>query len=355
MEINIDKLHDYCQKSIKKFRKLGKTTKTRDGCYVHIDQGASVLGVAHLDVANTNNHFGSIKIQNKLHVISPRLDDRLGVYLLLDYLPQLGVKCDVLLTEGEEVGNSTGAHFKLPKGKEYNWMFQFDRRGDGAVLYSYDCAEMREKLKKHDIETQIGSFSDISSMQHLGIKGINFGCGYHQEHTDWCYANLDVTKLQAAKFQRFYKENRDTKFKHEQVVTTSYRSAWSSAWDGNYGYTSSYGGYHGYDARDYSWKRGSVWSDKCWGCGCDLPRSKHTLYGGEVCDDCDDILSDQKNSKDFESVDHFQDIDGLCACGDAGCEHSDLELWQKINEAKDYERTRELANLTAIKQIASKK
>ncbi len=48
----------------------------------------------------------------------------------------MGINVDVLLTTGEEMGQSSAAYFD-PGEKKYNWMFQFDRGGTDVVTYDY--------------------------------------------------------------------------------------------------------------------------------------------------------------------------------------------------------------------------
>src|SRR5262249_10213773 len=101
--------------------------------YTFADNGSDVLGVAHLDTVQ-NAHFGSlIKLKGEKVLLSPRLDDRLGVYIITSLLPKFGVTCDWLLTTGEEIGCSSAANFRTDKS--YNWAFSFDRSGDDVVLY----------------------------------------------------------------------------------------------------------------------------------------------------------------------------------------------------------------------------
>ena len=76
-----------------------------------IDRGESVLGVAHLDHVQQAKHFRVEPREEDLVVYNPRLDNRLGVYLLLDLLPELGLGFDVLLTMDEEIGESTASKF----------------------------------------------------------------------------------------------------------------------------------------------------------------------------------------------------------------------------------------------------
>jgi putative aminopeptidase FrvX len=118
---DIKTLKDYCLAPVKEI--LGNEM------YLFIDNNSSVLGVAHADV-----HFPQkqwyFSYNNTLNLaFSPNLDDRLGVFLLLEYLPRFA-KIDTLITDNEEIELSTGKFF-YPE-KEYNWIVEFDRNGDGS-------------------------------------------------------------------------------------------------------------------------------------------------------------------------------------------------------------------------------
>jgi hypothetical protein len=178
--LDLEQLKTRCLATEESFHALGEVIDTPDGPLVYIDNGADVLAVAHLDYVNGNLHFCVSKLKGQTVVYCTRLDDRLGAYIILDLLPSLGVKCDVLLTTGEEIGRSTAAHF-VPR-KAYNWVFEFDRRGTEAVLYQYEDAKTVNILEDNGFRVGWGSFSDISSLEHLGVKCINFGTGYYEEH-----------------------------------------------------------------------------------------------------------------------------------------------------------------------------
>ena len=214
--MNLRKLHQRLRpRSAKDFTHLGDTTYTPDGPLVFIDRGASILGVAHLDYVQWTQP------QRRGNIVRcPQLDDRLGVWILLDVLPSYGVKCDVLLTDSEEKGLSTGAYFDPPK--QYNWMFQFDRAGVDAAMYQYERATHRAMLHDYGITVNPGSFSDISTMDHLQCVGINFGCGYHNQHTSECYANLHDTKMMVHKFRYFASEYQHIPLAHEPDTIQPY-------------------------------------------------------------------------------------------------------------------------------------
>lgn len=188
------------------FQVFGEVTQTPDGIYIHKDRGSNILAVAHLDSVNPYDHFYVNNFAGVDHVFSTRLDDRLGAYIILSLLPELGISTDVLLTEGEEIGKSTAKHFRTDK--QYKWMFSFDRRGDGAVHYRYNRAEWLAILKKHFGSVLHGSVSDIDYLSHLGCCGVNVGTGYHEEHHLMAHANMAETASQVGKFMQFYQTHK---------------------------------------------------------------------------------------------------------------------------------------------------
>lgn len=212
MNIDYKKLKRVCLADIDEFTSIGQVTETRDGIYIYKDNNASVLGVAHLDSVLDLDHFHVVPVNKDEIVLNAQLDDRLGVYTLLYTLPSMGIKFDLLLTEGEETGRSTAAHFETKK--QYNWVFSFDRRGEGCVLYQYSGKEWEAALKASGFKIDMGSFSDISMIEHLGVKCVNIGTGYHGEHDDTCYASMGELNRQVKKFADFYAHNRDIKYKH---------------------------------------------------------------------------------------------------------------------------------------------
>lgn len=205
---------------IEKFSKLGDTTDTLFGPLTYIDRGGDILAVAHLDYVkwnpkpNIRTTFKNTRITN-----CPQLDDRLGAWMCIDILPLANCKCDVLLTDSEEIGQSTAKYFNPTK--DYNWIVEFDRAGSDTVMYEYEDTECKNLLRDYNIQTGYGSFTDICDLEHLKCKGFNFGVGYHDQHTDLCYANLSETFASFTKFLEFYKDWKDCKFEHtiqEQVI-----------------------------------------------------------------------------------------------------------------------------------------
>lgn len=192
--------------SIEAFAELGTTIQTVHGPLTHIDRGGSVLAVAHLDFVRWHTPRFSRRGNT---VYCGQLDDRLGAWIALDLLPSLGVTVDVLLTDSEEIGQSTAQYFDPPK--DYNWLVQFDRSGTDVVMYEYDCPETVAIAESFGFQTGFGSFTDICWLEHLDIAGWNIGTGYYRQHTDDCHAILSETLAQVRRFVPWWDEMKDTR------------------------------------------------------------------------------------------------------------------------------------------------
>jgi hypothetical protein len=152
-------------------------------------------------------------------VYSTSLDDRLGVHVILDVLPLLGIRPDILLTDDEEIGCSTAQEFFTDK--QYNWMFQFDRRGTDAVCYEF---YNMEPYVEECFKLGFGSFSDICWLEHLGCGGVNVGTGYYNEHTKNSYANLKHCSAQVERFATFWYAFKDEHIPHEPMPKWTYKA-----------------------------------------------------------------------------------------------------------------------------------
>lgn len=222
---------------VAEFTALGANiAHTKDGPVMHLDRGCPVIGVAHMDHVKFWSKPKIVK--EKKEIWCPQLDDRLGIWVLLDLLPHFGVQTDILLTDSEECGRSTAKDFNTDK--KFNWMYQFDRRGTDTVLYGYDSDENRARLEAHDLTTGWGSFSDICSLEHLGCSGWNVGTGYYNEHSDNCHAKLQETYFQALKFAQFFNEHKDTHIpvparpKRRSYGYGSYYTGWDDIYTSKY-------------------------------------------------------------------------------------------------------------------------
>lgn len=225
---SLSELRRHCLASFEDYASRYNATITNadnsDSRYIHIDRGGSVLAVAHLDISDGQNWH---KVNGKWERLSSTpvafshfpggiqsraLDDRLGAYIILDVLPSLGVVCDVLLTDNEEICQSTAKYFDTDK--RYNWVFSFDRAGTDVVLYQYENAETLDVCYDAGIVAGIGSYSDIVDLEYLGVAGFNFGTGYHEQHTDQCYAEHNVVRQCIWQFMRFYAKYGNRQFPH---------------------------------------------------------------------------------------------------------------------------------------------
>ena len=210
-----------CTAEEKSFQSEGKVFATKDGPLIHIDRGAKVLAVAHLDSVMSSKHFAFLGAGKSIRLYSPQLDDRLGVFTILSLLPALGINVDVLLTTGEESGRSTAAHFLAEK--DYNWMFSFDRGGTDVVMYQYLSKSMKDLLRVADFpRVSTGMNSDIAYLGHLGIVGFNFGTAYYDYHGLFAYCNWAEYLMQVKKFIKFFALNSRKKLPWERPKVQSY-------------------------------------------------------------------------------------------------------------------------------------
>lgn len=210
-----------------------------------VDRGAkSVLAVAHCDAVGKKPSFAR-ETTDKGEVLlkSPWLDDRLGVYTILHLLPALGIEVDVLLTDGEESGQSTAQGFVAPAGKSYDWIVEFDRAGVDTVLYSWFddkewFARVAALMSHHRAYPgkyiARGSYTDICSMSSLGVCGLNVGVAYYEHHTDKCFAVEAAYLAQIARWTKFYEVNKGVRaFSSYRQFTPAARTT-SSAWYDDY-------------------------------------------------------------------------------------------------------------------------
>lgn len=199
--------------------------KTKNGkTFWYKDNNAKVLGVFHADTVKVFRHFRPVAFAEDTKIFCQTLDDRLGGYILLEYLKSAKLKFDILMTTDEEKMASTGLYFGPPK--QYNWMFMFDRMGTGAVYYQYGDEQLRYKLGKHNFIAEHGSYSCIADMEHLNCKGINFGTGYHENHDEYAWASRKELYHQLRKFISFFKEYENTMMPHEKAQTRFERKYW---------------------------------------------------------------------------------------------------------------------------------
>lgn len=213
--------------------KKGKNSTDKAFIYIRRSPDSKVLAVAHTDIVRQAKMPTPEVTFNRRWVRSRALDDRLGVWLLLHFLPTVlpdDLPYDILLTDFEETGKSTAQWFQPKAGIEYNWMFEWDRHGDDTVMYSYETPTLRELLERFHFKVGTGSFSDICYLSHLNCAGFNFGVGYHNEHSDECYADLKTTFDQVAKFVPFYSDWYHKALKHNHEAAERAKKQKTTPW-----------------------------------------------------------------------------------------------------------------------------
>ena len=212
-------LFKYLRAPIDAFRDIGDTIDTPHGPLIFQNNGAKVLAVAHLDTVLDAKPRWKGK-GSKRRIIAPQLDDRLGVWVIMEVLPKLGIQVDVLLTDSEETGNSTAQYFA--ETNHYNWAFSFDRAGLDVVMYEYETQALRDVLQGYGYNIGWGSFSDICDLK-TGTACMNFGVGYYKQHSYKCYAKMSETEYAIDMFQEFYEDYKDTPLPHVPDMDSSNR------------------------------------------------------------------------------------------------------------------------------------
>lgn len=177
-----------------------------------LDTGSDVLGVVHADTVLPPRPPRRHPDPDQPHVLlAPGLDDRLGLFLLTQVLPSQGMLPDILVTTGEEEHASSAAQWRPPAHKRYRWMFSFDRVGTIATVYRFGEGAEGQRLegavRAAGVQTGPGSFSDITFLDHLGCRGVNWGTGYYLPHEEGSFADLGETARMVATFGRFWQAN----------------------------------------------------------------------------------------------------------------------------------------------------
>lgn len=235
--VTVDLLRKRClQPTESLMAEVGGVVACKNGrSYAYRNNGHKVLAVAHCDSVTCNSaHFAHDPATNI--VFCTRLDDRLGVFTILDVLPALGIPVDVLLTDGEESCQSTAEYFR-PRHHRYNWIVEFDRRGSGAATYSY--AEMIPLVKRVFGRSghHHGSYTDICELRHLRVGALNVAVEYEGEHSISSRVDLAAYRKQIAKFTEFWRLFRRRRIVHNPKPKV-------------YSYSTSYGGFHGSQSTD---------------------------------------------------------------------------------------------------------
>lgn len=182
--------------------------------YYFRDNGSNILAVAHLDtvVAHAQRACGFLDTADGPVVYSGGLDDRLGAYIILELLPALGITYDWLLTTGEESGASTAQFFDPPK--VYDWIIEFDRGGTDVVMYDFEDDDTVWRVEDSGARVGSGSFTDICWLEHLRVKGFNWGVGYQDYHGPRSHAYLNDTFEMLGYYLKFHEANAEEYIPH---------------------------------------------------------------------------------------------------------------------------------------------
>lgn len=190
---NFAKLCRMSQKDLKEYMaaELSKTYEDvrNENGFVFAKGDFPVLLVAHLDTVHKKLPDNIVYDSETLTISSPNGiggDDRCGVYMILEIIKKHN--CSVLFCEDEEIGTVGAGKFvksKLSKGLDFNYIIEFDRKGNNdAVFYDCDNPEFEDFITKEFFKTSYGSFSDISVLAPaLGCAAVNLSCGYYKAHT----------------------------------------------------------------------------------------------------------------------------------------------------------------------------
>lgn len=219
--------------------------------YIYNDSfNSKVLAVAHVDTVA--DHYGLVPNfsydTRYQEIYSISLDDRLGVYTILNALPEYGIELDYVFTTDEEIGKSTARNFVQDHpeiGNKYNWIVEFDRRGIDPVSYIYEYQlpeDVKDCLTVLGLRMALGSFSDISEMGSLGICGLNWGIGYEFEHTYNCMVSIPDYFDTVLNFVDFYNAFADTKMPFN-LVSRVYQSRYD---------------YDNWDDAQYNWEKSTT-------------------------------------------------------------------------------------------------
>jgi hypothetical protein len=222
MKVDLKILENLCTLSETKLKDhlLRMRPSLKDyGTYLYADTGSNILAVAHMDVViGSSNPFRLFKDGDVAIVMHPNLDDRLGIFTILYLFPQYGIATDVLLTTDEEMCMSTARDFAEKCNKNYNWIVEADRGGEGIVLYNYgNDKQIVDDLKSMGFTVDHGSYSDICEMEELLTSAFNMGIGYHFQHTTQCCASLQQLARQLKKLQSFYSAFKDVSYEHDYM------------------------------------------------------------------------------------------------------------------------------------------
>lgn len=202
-------------KIFKSFSRHVHNGQDKNKRFIFIDNGADILAVAHVDTVLPVKRQ-RVSFQDDF-VFARGLDDRLGCHVAVDILPELGIKADVLLTDNEEIGQSTAQFVEGVIPNRYRFIVEFDRGGADFVDYGQGSLELTDALTSLGIPRGFGSFSDIAFLPPSfdDIATFNMGIGYYKAHQKDSYSDLLELQEQLIAFAQLCHQHKDTVFKRD--------------------------------------------------------------------------------------------------------------------------------------------
>lgn len=129
-------------------------------------------------------------------------DDSNGIWVALRLLEEVDNIKVVFTTEEESGGmGAEEASENIDFFSDVRFMIQADRRGSSDLITHTNGIDSASKqfiddiahiTKKYNYKINSGTFTDVGILsENLLISGVNISCGYHNEHTDKEYTNLE--------------------------------------------------------------------------------------------------------------------------------------------------------------------
>jgi len=96
------------------------------------------------------------------------------------------------------------------------------------VMYQYHDKPTEDMMNNEGFIPAKGSFSDIAMMEHMGVKGFNFGTGYYDNHGKESHAIESHVLHNVKLFKQFYDKYKNTALPHQNSNRYQDRSRQSS-------------------------------------------------------------------------------------------------------------------------------
>jgi hypothetical protein len=242
---------------------------------------AKILAIAHLDTVQKLRGMTASERGKKIHACG--LDDRLGAYIVHEWLHRNGIAADILLTDMEESGASTASCFA--GADDYNWVVEFDRAGEDVVTYGLDCPEWLNALRESGFKTASGAYSDIVFLKTERCC-VNIGVGYELAHSADSFADLSVLDRQLKRFKNFYAKHKNTRFTIAKSSVKSFGCAGGGNWPDEWRNLETGSSLNApAPAKPGEWEM-----YECAWCSCRCDGKYLDEYGMEICASCAEMM-----------------------------------------------------------------